>query len=402
MDQHNCYAVIVAAGRGKRMGTDIPKQLLPYRGRTVLECAALPFAESGAVSGVVIVIPEKGDDEEYAKIAGRMSDETGTSVSIVRGGPERSLSVRKGLAKVLMICVEKRVSPDQAYVLIHDGARPNVSGELVDRAIKAFDTCDAVCAAVSAIDSMRTISGNVLRSNNNYPIMDTKVLDRRKILNVQTPQGFKLSDILAAYGEAESDGFTGTDDASVAEHAGIAVAIIEGDHDNIKITTGKDIPMNTRVGIGYDVHRLVLGGRLILCGAPVPSKTGLLGHSDADVATHAIMDAILGAAGKGDIGEHFPDTDEKYLDADSLKLLAETKKIGGDINVVNVDVTIIAERPKLAPYKEAMRKNIAEALDMPETAVNIKATTTEGLGFTGDEEGIAAIATCQIEGRFQE
>lgn len=400
MDRKHCYAVIVAAGRGKRMGTDIPKQLLAYRGRTVLECAALPFCETPDISGVVIVIPEKGSDEEYRKLADSMSEETSKTIRLVRGGPERSLSVRKGLAEILMICVEKRVPSDQAYVLIHDGARPNVSRDIIDRSIEALDTYGAVCAAVPSIDSLRIISGNMLRSNNNYPIINAKVLDRRKVLNIQTPQSFKLSDILSAYGEAESDGFTGSDDASVAEHAGIKVAIVEGDHSNIKITTGKDVPMNTRVGIGYDVHRLASGGRLVLCGAPVPSKTGLLGHSDADVATHAIMDAILGAAGKGDIGEHFPDTDEKYLDANSLELLAETKKIAGDINVVNVDVTIIAEEPKLAPYKDEMRKNISDTLGMPEESVNIKATTTEGLGFTGREEGIAAMAVCEIEGRF--
>lgn len=159
--------------------------------------------------------------------------------------------------------------------------------------------------------------------------------------------------------------------------------------------------MSFRVGNGCDVHRLVPGRDLILCGTPVPCDVGLLGHSDADVAAHAIIDAILGAACRGDIGRHFPDTDEKYKGANSMELLAETMNIvGNDVQVVNVDVTIIAQRPKLAPYIDEMKKKIANTLEMPETAVNVKATTTEGLGFTGREEGIAAIATCAIEGGF--
>ncbi|WP_334292957.1 2-C-methyl-D-erythritol 2,4-cyclodiphosphate synthase [Mobilibacterium timonense] len=158
--------------------------------------------------------------------------------------------------------------------------------------------------------------------------------------------------------------------------------------------------MTVRTGTGFDVHRFAEGRPLILCGTPVPSSVGLLGHSDADVATHAIMDALLGAAGKGDIGEHFPDTDDRYLGADSIQLLLETKKIIGDWDIVNIDLTIIAQEPKLSPYKDEMRERIAEALEIPEEAVNVKATTTEGLGFTGAKEGIAAIAAATIEGRF--
>ncbi|MBR0373122.1 MAG: 2-C-methyl-D-erythritol 2,4-cyclodiphosphate synthase [Mogibacterium sp.] len=160
--------------------------------------------------------------------------------------------------------------------------------------------------------------------------------------------------------------------------------------------------MSIRVGNGFDVHRLVPGRDLILCGTPVPSEVGLLGHSDADVATHAIMDAILGAAGKGDIGKHFPDTDDAYKGANSIGLLVKTMEIAGDVTVVNIDATIVAQRPKLAPYIEDMRRNIADAVRVPVGRVNIKATTTEGLGFTGRGEGIACIATCMIEGRFEE
>lgn len=159
--------------------------------------------------------------------------------------------------------------------------------------------------------------------------------------------------------------------------------------------------MTTRVGTGYDVHRLVPDRDLIICGTPVPYELGLLGHSDADVATHALMDALLGAAGMGDIGRHFPDNDDTYKGANSLELLARVKEMLGDVTINNVDITIIAQAPKLAPYNEQMRLNIANTLSIPLTRVNVKATTEEGLGFTGNKEGIAAIATCAIEGRFE-
>ena len=174
----------------------------------------------------------------------------------------------------------------------------------------------------------------------------------------------------------------------VAEYAGINVALVEGSTANYKITTREDIQMTVRTGIGYDVHRLVPGRPLILCGTPIPSKLGLDGHSDADVAVHALMDALLGAAGLGDIGKHFPDTDEKYKGADSMKLLAEVKGMLGNA------------APKLAPYMEQMKRNLSNTLGIPESAVNVKATTEEGLGFTGRGEGMAAMATAAIEGSF--
>ena len=200
---------------------------------------------------------------------------------------------------------------------------------------------------------------------------------------------------------ARSDGFVGTDDASYAEHAGIEVGIVRGTRANAKITTSEDLELRTRVGNGYDVHKLVPGRDLILCGTPIPSNLGLDGHSDADVATHALMDALLGAAGLGDIGRHFPDTDDRYKGADSIKLLSGVKEmLGEDVLIGNVDITIIAQEPKLAPYNEEMRNNIARTLGISESAVNVKATTEEGLGFTGSGEAIAAFATATIEGSF--
>ena len=178
------------------------------------------------------------------------------------------------------------------------------------------------------------------------------------------------------------------------------VVLVEGAAANNKITTREDIKMAVRTGIGYDVHRLVPERPLILCGTPIPSKLGLDGHSDADVAVHALMDALLGAAGLGDIGVHFPDTDDKYKGADSMKLLAEVRSMLSDVIIVNVDVTIIAQAPKLSPYMDQMKHNLANTLGIPERAVNVKATTEEGLGFTGRGEGIAAMATAAIEGSF--
>lgn len=395
------WAVLPAGGSGTRMGASIPKQLLQYKGRAVLEKAALPFLEDERITGAVIVIPSQGEKIFFQEIAEGLHRETGKTVAIVRGGSERRDSVMKGLEYVKNQTKEKGIGEEDVYVLIHDGARPEVTEEIIDRNIRGLDVSNAVCTVVPAVDSMRfSESPRQLRQNDGWLIMDSKVLERRFVYNVQTPQSFRLKEILGAYAVAAEAGYLGTDDASVAQYAGIPVALVNGELSNIKITTRKDMPMTVRTGTGFDVHRFAEGRPLILCGTPVPSSVGLLGHSDADVATHALMDALLGAAGKGDIGEHFPDTDDRYLGADSLRLLEETMKIIGDWQVVNADVTIIAQKPKLSPYKGEMRKRIAEVLRIDEDRVNIKATTTEGLGFTGAGEGMAAIAAVTIEGRF--
>lgn len=398
--RERCYAVIVAAGKGTRMGGPLPKQLMRYRGATVLERAVEPFFCHPEIDGVVLVLPEEEEQREPFADAVRRIRRFGKELVLARGGRTRALSVQNGLAAAEALAAKQACAREHAFVLIHDAARPDADAAVIDRNLSALSACDAVCTAVPAIDSLRSISNAALSSEVVYPIMDSKVLRRETVFCVQTPQSFRLSTIAAAYERASEDGYEGTDDASVAEYAGTEVALVEGAYANRKITTRKDIPMNIRVGTGYDVHRLAEGRRLILCGVPLPSNRGLLGHSDADVAAHALMDAILGAAGKGDIGQHFPDTDEKYLGADSMELLAETKRIAGAENIVNVDVTIVAEKPKIAPYIEEMKNRIAETLAMPVSAVNVKATTTEGLGFVGREEGIAAIATCAIEGSF--
>jgi 2-C-methyl-D-erythritol 4-phosphate cytidylyltransferase/2-C-methyl-D-erythritol 2,4-cyclodiphosphate synthase len=394
-------AVVVAAGKGTRMGTETPKQLLPYKGSTVLKMSLGAFTSHGSIDAAVLVVPaDRSHSDEYEAVACEAEKRDGKPVRIVAGGRERGDSVRNGLAAADDLRSEKGFSREDTFVLIHDGARPEVTADIIDRNIEALGSFDAVCTAVPATDSMRERTNCGLLSEPIYPIINSKALNRDLLYNVQTPQSFRLDVILRAYDKAEKDGYTGTDDASVAEYSGFSIALVEGRYENIKVTTRKDIPMGIRVGTGYDVHRLAEGRRLILCGVPVPSSRGLLGHSDADVAAHALMDAILGAAGKGDIGQHFPDTDERYLGADSMELLRQTKEIAGAADIVNADITIIAEKPKLAPYIEEMRMKIADTLGMPGSAVNVKATTTEGLGFTGRGEGIAAIATCAIEGRF--
>ncbi len=389
MSNYKIYAIIVSAGKGRRMGSPIPKQLLRYGNSTVLESTLETFASHPAIDEIILVSPQDGSlDDIYDEILKRICHKP---YSIVRGGKERGDSVQSALDYLEGIGAD-----EESIVMIHDSARPGVSAEIIDRNIKAMELSSAVVSCIPSVDSIRMIDGESLKKDAVYPIMESKVVERRLVYAVQTPQTFRLGAISSAYKTAKTAGYTGTDDASIADFAGMKVAIVEGSPENFKITTAKDIPMTTRVGTGYDVHRLVPERDLILCGTPVPNDKGLLGHSDADVATHALMDALLGAAGKGDIGIHFPDSDDKYKDANSLKLLAEVKSIIGDYAINNVDITIICQKPKLAPYMDSMRTNISETLGIPKTCVNVKATTTEGLGFTGEGEGISAIASCAI------
>ena len=398
------FAIIVAAGRGSRMGMETPKQLLPFGGSTVLGTAMDAFASHELTDGVIVVSPEDGSlDAAYEAAAreccGRCGREEGF-VRIVRGGDERSDSVRAGLRLAGDAAAERGTRPEDVIVMIHDAARPGVSREIIEACLDAMSAAKVVTAAVPSTDSVRMISQSALKEEPSYPIITSTYVDRSLVYMVQTPQCFRLSDISAAYERADADGFKGTDDASVAEHAGLEVAIVKGSRANSKITTQEDIHMTARIGTGYDVHRLVPGRPLILCGTPIPSKLGLDGHSDADVAAHALMDALLGAAGLGDIGRHFPDTDDRYKGADSMELLAEVRSMPGLERINNVDITIIAQAPKLAPYINEMTLNISRVLGIPERAVNVKATTEEGLGFTGRGEGIAAMAAASIEGSF--
>ena len=394
------YAIIVAAGSGTRMGTKTPKQLLKYGGKTVLEASVDAFVRCERVDDITVVSPADGSlDDIYKDILSG----TGCDIRVVRGGDERPDSVCAGLLAAAEDADKRNISRDKAMVLIHDAARPGVDEEIIKSGMEAMTSCRAVTAAIPSVDSVRMISDTCTKSLKNeasYPIITSAYVPRELVYNVQTPQIFILDDILRAHEAARKDGFTGTDDASYAEHIGIEVGITKGSRANAKITTAEDLNLSVRVGAGYDVHRLVPGRPLILCGTPIPSKLGLDGHSDADVAVHALMDALLGAAGLGDIGRHFPDTDDKYKGADSMKLLAEVKGMLGEAVINNVDITIIAQAPKLAPYIDQMKQNVSRVLGIPVWSVNVKATTEEGLGFTGRGEGIAAMAAVSIEGSF--
>ena len=394
------------------MGIDVPKQLFPYGGSTVLGTAVKAFASLDYIDKIYVVSPQDGSlDSTYEEIMAECERFTGRepgSIAIVNGGDTRADSVREGIKKASRDARLAGIDEHDAIVLIHDAARPGISEEIIRRNIETLKNYRAACTALPSSDSIRMINIEkpeyvtelALKESITYPIMNTNVVRRELIYRTQTPQTFRLSDIVKAHERAVRDGYSATDDAMVAEYAGIGVALVEGSTANYKITTREDIQMTCRTGIGYDVHRLVPGRPLILCGTPIPSNLGLDGHSDADVAVHALMDALLGAAGLGDIGRHFPDTDEKYKGADSMKLLAEVRGMLGNARIVNVDVVIIAQAPKLSPYMEQMKHNLSNTLGIPESAVNVKATTEEGLGFTGRGEGMAAMATAAIEGSF--
>ncbi len=377
------YAIILAGGSGSRMGADRNKVLLELRGEPVIVRSVRAF--SGLVDGVVLVSRE----EDIPAMQSAM-DAAGLSASIVSGGDTRQASVWKGLCALPKDCT---------HVMIHDGARCLVDEGTIRRCMASAEACGTGVAAIPCVDTIKQVdeSENVRATP-----------DRGGLRTVQTPQGFTVELIRRAHTAAQAEGFLGTDDASLVERLGHPVRLTLGDRKNIKLTTPEDMMMAEaflphdfpalRVGQGYDVHRLVEGRDLILCGVMVPHTMGLLGHSDADVALHALMDAMLGAMALGDIGKHFPDTDERYRGISSMKLLEHVVSLLENRHalVTNCDVTIVAQKPKLLPYIPQMRENVAAALHLPLERVNVKATTTEHLAFEGREEGISAQAVCMV------
>ena len=372
--------IIAAAGQGRRMGAPVPKQYMKIGGEYILAKTINAFEQAEEVDYTFIVT-----NRDYIDLCSEIVSERGFSkvLGIVNGGRERQDSVYNAIQTLN----SKR--PGVSIVLIHDGARPFVDGSVISSVIEAADRDGAAAACVAMTDSVRKAGKEKGKS---------MAVDRSDYYSVQTPQGFRKTILIESYEQAYDDGYMGTDDASIVERAGYDVTIVEGNYGNIKITTKEDLPMENRVGTGYDVHRLVEDRKLILGGVEIPHDRGLLGHSDADVLTHALMDALLGAAGLGDIGRHFPDTDEQYRGADSLMLLGRVKELLDEnfYRTGNVDITVIAQKPKISPYIEQMRGNIAAVLDVEISRVNIKGTTTEKLGFEGREEGIAAQAVCSI------
>lgn len=379
------YAIILAGGSGSRMGAGMNKVLMPLAGETVIARSLRAFA--GMVDGMILV--SRSEDMQQMQLA---AAQAGIDVRIVAGGATRQESVWNGLCALPEACT---------HVMIHDGARCLVDKATIERCKASVLECGTGVAAIPVIDTIKETDAEEV-------VVSTP--DRSVLRAVQTPQGFSLEIIREAHRKAQEAGFIGTDDASLVERLNIPVRLTLGDRRNIKLTTPEDMQMAEaflhndfpalRIGQGYDVHRLVEGRDLILCGVKVPHHLGLLGHSDADVALHALMDAMLGSMALGDIGRHFPDTDEQYRGISSMKLLEHVAALLREhgARVTNCDVTIAAQRPKLLPYVPQMRQNIASVLALPLDRVNVKATTTEHLAFEGREEGISARAVCMVQG----
>jgi 2-C-methyl-D-erythritol 4-phosphate cytidylyltransferase/2-C-methyl-D-erythritol 2,4-cyclodiphosphate synthase len=377
-------ALIAAGGRGLRFGAAQPKQFLALGGRSILERAVDVFRASDAIDDVVVALPpELADDPPPSLLA------QGKPVEIVAGGARRQDSVAHAFA---------RVSGRADIVVIHDAARPFVTDDTIRRTIAAAAETGAAIAALVARDTVKRAGANGIVS---------ATLPREEIYLAQTPQAFRTSVLK----EALALGIDATDEAMLAEQAGHAVQIVEGDPRNLKITTPADLAMAERllgltqpglaamrIGNGYDLHRLVEGRPLVLGGVTIPFDKGLLGHSDADVICHAMTDAVLGAAGAGDIGRHFPDTDAAWKGANSLDLLRRAAAIvkSAGFAVVNADVIVIAQKPKLVPYIDAIRTNLAAALECDASQISVKGKTNEGVDSMGTGESIAAHAVALL------
>lgn len=396
MNQKQTVAVVAAAGAGRRMGSDRPKLLYEIRGEPVL-LMTLKALDIPEIKAFFLVLSITGKNEVIHRLEEKFP---GRVLIPVIGGEKRQDSVFAGL-QAAAGWDGWSVPEEDRLVLIHDGARPLVDQECIRRVITAAARTGAAAAGVPVKDTIKKIGKN-------GTVLETP--DRRILWAVQTPQVFSWPVIYGAHLKAEQEGFEGTDDCSLVENAGYPVQIITGSYRNLKITTPEDLLTaralageesgpKYRVGQGFDVHRLAPGRRLVLSGVEIPGTIGLEGHSDADVAVHAVIDALLGAAGLGDIGEIFPDDDPRFCNIDSCLLLDIVMKKIRDAGFVpvNLDLTIIADRPKLAPYRAEMKKKLAVLLGLKENEVGIKATTTEGLGFTGEGRGIAAQAVVLVK-----
>jgi 2-C-methyl-D-erythritol 4-phosphate cytidylyltransferase / 2-C-methyl-D-erythritol 2,4-cyclodiphosphate synthase len=384
-------AIIAAAGAGRRLGAAKPKQLLDIGGGSMLQHSVRAFLGHPRVADVVVVV---SPDLTTLALAG-IEPSRAAALRVVKGGDRRQDSVANGFAAV---------APESDVVLIHDAARPFVSADLIDRTIDAAAAHGAAIAAVQSRDTVKRVGGDG---------RITETIPRETIYLAQTPQGFRR-DVLAAAIELGRSGVEATDEAMLAERAGYHVHVVDGDPGNVKVTTSADLdaarsrmastgkPARTgRAGTGYDLHRLVEGRPLILGGVTVPSDKGALGHSDADVVCHAATDAILGAVGLGDIGRHFPDTDARWKDADSLVLLREAARMVREqgYEVGNLDVTVILERPKIKDAVEPMRTRLAEALGIDRDRVSVKGKTNEGVDAIGRGEAVAAHAVALVRSR---
>jgi 2-C-methyl-D-erythritol 4-phosphate cytidylyltransferase/2-C-methyl-D-erythritol 2,4-cyclodiphosphate synthase len=374
-------ALIVAAGRGHRAGEGLPKQYRMLAGQSVLRRSCLAFLRHPKIDAVRVVI-HPDDSDLYADSIDGLG-----LMPPVHGGETRQISCCNGLESLSDLAPR--------HVLIHDAARPFVDNATLDGVLDALAGAPAAIAAIPVTDTLK-------KSSADNRIAGTQ--ERAGLWRAQTPQGFQYQEILAAH--LAQAGKALTDDAAVAEAAGMAVVLAQGNEDNFKLTTETDFARaermlgagDIRVGNGFDVHRFSEGNSVTLCGIKIKHDKSLAGHSDADVGLHAVTDALLGAIGEGDIGSHFPPSDAKWSDADSSLFLRHAAGLvqqrGGEIR--HLDVTLICEGPKIGPHRDDMRARIADIAGIGLDRVSVKATTTEGLGFTGRGEGIAAQATATV------
>lgn len=377
--------IIPAAGIGKRFSNDgnIPKQYVHLLGQPVIYHAVKAFLPH------VDYIQPVGDFETLTSILSPLNSDK--ILSPILGGKERQDSVRAGLEALSTLPEDQQ--PD--IVLVHDAARPNISAEIIHRVIDALKEYPAAIPAIPVAETLKRNKNNVI----------DETVCREGLFRAQTPQGFQFKSFLDIHREAA--GSSATDDAALLENVGLEVALVQGDENNIKLTYPEDLKrleclmsnmMLPRIGAGFDVHAFEKGRPLFLCGIEVPHELGLAGHSDADVALHALCDAIYGALAEGDIGAHFPPSDNQWKNADSKRFLihaGERVRLRGG-KIINIDLTLICERPKMRPHIEKMREKIAELLQIDFSRVSVKATTTEKLGFTGREEGIACQAMTSV------
>jgi 2-C-methyl-D-erythritol 4-phosphate cytidylyltransferase / 2-C-methyl-D-erythritol 2,4-cyclodiphosphate synthase len=386
-------AVVPAAGRGERFGGNGPKALVPLRGRPLVEYAVAALGAASAIEAIIVAAPP--DAVGAVELAARRAA-GGKVAAVVAGGADRQDSVARGLA-VLPSGTE--------IVVVHDGARPLTPVPLIDAVAAAAAADGAATAAVPIDETVKRGAGGWVQAT----------VDRGGLYRIQTPQGFQRNVLEAAHRDAERAGFRATDDAALVERLGRPVRLVPGSPVNLKVTVPADLqfaeslltrndaaPASAappRVGLGFDAHRLVSGRPLMLGGVAIPFSRGLDGHSDADVVAHAVMDALLGAGGCGDIGRLFPPDEPAYRGADSMGLLGRVGALlaGQGWRAAHVDVVIMAESPRLAPYTEAMCAAMAEALGVDHARINIKATTLEGMGAVGRQEGIAAQAVATLE-----
>ena len=378
-------AVVVAAGLSKRFSPHEKKQFAALGGKPLLTYCLSTFESSESITNVVVVVPED-EISRSRKLLESFKFEKITSV--VAGGEKRHISVRNGF---------RATPPDSDIVLIHDAARPFINDDMIRRVIEGCARTGACICAVPVTDTLK-------RTQEPGPFV-SETISREKLWRAQTPQVFRreiLREIYCSDGIADIDA---TDESALVEAKGIEVNVVAGDYLNMKITTAADFKIAElilskgeamyRIGTGFDAHAFCEGRALILGGVEIPGCRGLAGHSDADVLSHAVADAILGAIGKGDLGKYFPPNDPKYKDASSLAILSQVAQMMTEkrYRIENIDCTVVCEEPRISPHSSAMEEKIADALGISSDAVNVKGTSTDGLGFPGRKEGIATIAS---------